>query len=159
MDTKEAMKIVAEQVIVKGDERIETALQTVENTLGLEPVISHGGGQPFHYIEKQIDLLEHFLDDSNWEPVSYDGSTEIQHFKKDAYRINSYELPDYEEFYERLANDSRVADLCQTRPSPKLVNHIWLFTVGETAYQIDVWPYSDVTPYQIRRWSLADYGC
>ena len=155
MDTKVAMKIVAEQVIVKGDSRIEKALQTVENTLGLEPVISHGAGEPFHYVEKKVDLLGYFLDDSNWG----EHSNEIQHFKKDAYSINSYELPDYEEFYETLANDSRVADLCQTRPSPKLVNQIWLFTVGETAYQIDVWPYNDVTPYQIRRWSIADYGC
>jgi len=57
MDTKEAMKIVAEQVIVKGDERIETALQTVENALDLEPVISHGGGQPFHYVEEYYDDL------------------------------------------------------------------------------------------------------
>ena len=159
MDTKEAMKIVAEQIIVKGDERIETALQTVENALGLEPVISHGGGQPFHYIEKQIDFLEYFLDDDNWEPLSYSESTEIQHFKKDAYQINLYELSDYEKFYERLSNDPRVADLYESRPHPRLVNKVWLFTVGETAYQIDVWPYSDVTPYQIRRWSLADYGC
>ena len=155
MDTKVAMKIVAEQVIVKGDSRIEKALQTVENTLGLEPVISHGAGEPFHYVEKKVDLLGYFLDDSNWG----EHSNGIQHFKNDAYSINSYELPDYEEFYETLANDSRVADLCQTRPSPKLVNQIWLFTVGETAYQIDVWPYNDVTPYQIRRWSIADYGC
>tara|TARA_A100001515_G_scaffold117083_1_gene98983 strand:- start:26 stop:205 length:180 start_codon:yes stop_codon:yes gene_type:complete len=58
MDTKEAMKIVAEQVIVKGDERIEEALQTVENALGLEPVISHGGGQPFHYIDKQVESTD-----------------------------------------------------------------------------------------------------
>jgi hypothetical protein len=110
-------------------------------------------------MDTKVDLLGYFLDDSNWEPVSYDESTEIQHFKKDAYSINSYELPDYEEFYETLANDSRVADLCQTRPSPKLVNQIWLFTVGEMAYQIDIWAYNDVTPYQIRRWSIADYGC
>ena len=155
MDTKVAMKIVAEQVIVKGDSRIEKALQTVEAALGLDPVISHGAGEPFHYVEKKFDLLGYFLDASNW----VDDYSGVQHFKNAAYSINSYELPDYEEFYERLANDSRVADLCQTRPSPKLVNQIWLFTVGETAYQIDVWPYNDVTPYQIRRWSIADYGC
>ena len=155
MDTKVAMKIVAEQVIVKGDSRIEKALQTVEAALGLDPVISHGAGEPFHYVEKKVDLLGYFLDDSNWGEYT----NGVQHLKDIAYSINSYELPDYEEFYETLANDSRVADLCQTRPSPKLVNQIWLFTVGETAYQIDVWPYNDVTPYQIRRWGIADYGC
>ena len=155
MDTKVAMKIVAEQVIVKGDSRIEKALQTVEAALGLDPVISHGAGEPFHYVEKKVDLLGYFLADCNWGEYT----NGVQHLKDIAYSINSYELPDYEEFYETLANDSRVADLCQTRPSPKLVNQIWLFTVGEMAYQIDVWPYNDVTPYQIRRWSIADYGC
>lgn len=159
MDKKEAMKIVAEQVIVKGDSRIEKALQIVEDTLGLDPVISHGAGEPFHYVEKKFDLIGYYLDDSNWEPVSYDESTEIQHFKKDAYRINSYELPDYEEFYETLVNDPRVKNLNWTKPHGLLANRIWLFTVGETAYQIDIWAYSDVTPYQIRRWSIADYGC
>ena len=55
MDIKEAMKIVAEQVIVKGDERIEEALQTVEAALGLEPVISHGAGEPFHYKDLETE--------------------------------------------------------------------------------------------------------
>ena len=159
MDKKEAMKIVAEQVIVKGDSRIEKALQTVEAALGLDPVISHGNGEPFHYVEKKFDLLGYFLADCNWEPPSYDESTEIQHLKKIAYSVNSYELPDYEEFYETLVNDPRVENLHWTRPHPLLVNRVWLFTVGEMAYQIDIWAYSDVTPYQIRRWSIADYGC
>ena len=52
MDIKEAMKIVAEQVIVKGDERIEKALQTVESELGLKPMVSHGNGEPFHYVRE-----------------------------------------------------------------------------------------------------------
>ena len=52
MDIKEAMKIVAEQVIVKGDERIEEALQTVELELGLKPIVSHGNGEPFHYVRE-----------------------------------------------------------------------------------------------------------
>jgi len=52
MDIKEAMKIVAEQVIVKGDERIEEALQTVELELGLKPMVSHGNGEPFHYVRE-----------------------------------------------------------------------------------------------------------
>jgi len=52
MDIKEAMKIVAEQVIVKGDERIEEALQTVESELGLKPIVSHGNGEPFHYVRE-----------------------------------------------------------------------------------------------------------
>ena len=55
MDTKVAMKIVAEQVIVKGDSRIEKALQTVEAALGLEPVISHGAGEPFHYKDLETE--------------------------------------------------------------------------------------------------------
>ena len=56
MDIKEAMKIVAEQVIVKGDERIEKALQTVESELGLKPIASqinsHGNWEPFHYVRE-----------------------------------------------------------------------------------------------------------
>ena len=52
MDIKEAMKIVAEQVIVKGDERIEEALETVELELGLKPMVSHGNGEPFHYVRE-----------------------------------------------------------------------------------------------------------
>ena len=52
MDIKEAMKIVAEQVIVKGDERIEEALRTVESELGLKPMVSHGNGEPFHYVRE-----------------------------------------------------------------------------------------------------------
>ena len=161
MDTKEAMKVVAEQVIVKGDERIEEALQTVEKALGLKPVISHGAGQPFHYVE-EVDrsiegkaLLNYFLDDSNWRPADSCG---IQHFKQSAYNINLHELPDYEEFSVLLANDPRIKNFCQTRANPELVNEVWTFIVGELAYQIDVWPYSDVTPYQIRRWEMWN-GC
>ena len=55
MDIKEAMKIVAYNVIVKGDEQIELALQTVENQLGLEPVLSHGNGESFHYKDLEIE--------------------------------------------------------------------------------------------------------
>ena len=53
VDIKEAMKIVAEQVIVKGDERIEEALQTVEAALSLKPIVSHGNGESFHYIDRE----------------------------------------------------------------------------------------------------------
>ena len=168
MDTKEAMKVVAEQVIVKGDERIEEALQTVEKALGLKPVISHGAGQPFHYVE-EVDrsiegeaLLNYYLDDSNWLPADSCG---IQHFKESAYNINSHELGDIDhycdydtELAELLANDPRIKNFCQTRANPELVNEVWTFIVGELAYQIDVWPYSDVTPYQIRRWEMWN-GC
>ena len=55
MDIKEAMKIVAYNVIVNGNEEIELALQTVEKTLGLEPVISHGNGESFHYKDLEIE--------------------------------------------------------------------------------------------------------
>ena len=58
MNIKEAMKIVAYNVIVKGDEEIELALQTVENELGLDPVISHGNGEPFHYTEQEVTPLD-----------------------------------------------------------------------------------------------------
>ena len=55
MDIKEAMKIVAYNVIVNGNEEIELALQTVEKTLGLEPVLSHGNGESFHYKDLEIE--------------------------------------------------------------------------------------------------------
>ena len=57
MDIKEAMKIVAYNVIVNGNEQIELALQTVEKELGLEPVISHGNGESFHYKDQRNCLI------------------------------------------------------------------------------------------------------
>ena len=57
MDIKEALWIVAEQVIVDGDDRIELALTTVEDALGLKPVISWAEGQGGYYVEEYDDKL------------------------------------------------------------------------------------------------------
>mgnify|MGYP007077387055 CR=1 FL=1 len=100
-------------------------------------------------------LVDYFLDDNNWRPADCSG---IEHFKESAYNINWRELPDYEALAELLANDPRIKNFCQTRANPELVNEVWTFIVGELAYQIDVWLYSDVTPYQIRRWEMWG-GC
>ncbi len=57
MDIKEALRIVIEHVRVNGDEDVEKAITTVEDALKLLPVISHGEGQPFHYVEEYDDEL------------------------------------------------------------------------------------------------------
>ena len=57
MEIKEALRIVVERVDVNGDPTIEKAITTVEDALQLLPVISFGGGQPFHYVEKYDDKL------------------------------------------------------------------------------------------------------
>ena len=57
MDIKEALRIVIDNVEVNGDYNIEKAITTVEDALQLLPVISFGGGQPFHYVEKYDDKL------------------------------------------------------------------------------------------------------
>jgi len=59
MDIKEALRIVIEHVEVNGekDANIERAITTVEDALQLLPVISHGEGQPFHYVEEYDDEL------------------------------------------------------------------------------------------------------
>jgi hypothetical protein len=57
MEIKEALRIVVERVDVNGDPTIEKAITTVEDALQLLPVISFGGGQPFHYVEEYDDKL------------------------------------------------------------------------------------------------------
>ena len=110
------------------------------------------------------NLLDYFTENDNWEELSYPGSEEIQHFKKGAYKVNSNELPDYEELYELLAKDLRVTDL-EHHKFETVVNEIWIFKIdvgnGEPirVYQIDVWTYHDVTPYEIRRWDIGLIGC
>ena len=51
MDINEALRIVIDNVEVNGDYNVEKAISLVEDALQLLPVISHGGGQPFHYVE------------------------------------------------------------------------------------------------------------
>ena len=97
------------------------------------------------------NLLDYFTENDNWVELSYPGSEEIQHFKKGAYKVNSNELPDYEELYELLAKDLRVTDL-EHHKFETVVNEIWIF-------KIDVWTYHDVTPYEIRRWDIGLIGC
>ena len=57
MDLKEALRIVIDNVEVNGDLNIEKAITTVEDALQLLPVISFGGGQPFHYVTEYDDEL------------------------------------------------------------------------------------------------------
>ena len=57
MDIKEALRIVIDNVEVNGDYNVEKAITLVEDALQLLPVISHGGGQPFHYVEEYDDKL------------------------------------------------------------------------------------------------------
>ena len=57
MDIKEALRIVVDNVEVNGDYNIEKAITVVEDALQLLPVISHGEGQPFHYVEEYADKL------------------------------------------------------------------------------------------------------
>ncbi len=57
MDIKEALRIVIDNVEVNGDLNIEKAITTVEVALQLLPVISFGGGQPFHYVTEYDDEL------------------------------------------------------------------------------------------------------
>ena len=57
MDIKEALRIVIDNVEVNGDLNIEKAITTVEDALQLLPVISFGGGQPFHYVTEYDDEL------------------------------------------------------------------------------------------------------
>lgn len=110
------------------------------------------------------NLLDYFTENDNWEELSYPGSEEIQHFKKGAYKVNSNELSDYEELYELLEKDLRVTDL-EKHKFETVVNEIWIFKIdvgnGEPirVYQIDVWAYYDVTPYEIRRWDIGLQGC
>ena len=110
------------------------------------------------------NLLDYFTENDNWEELSYPRSEEIQHFKKGAYKVNSNELPDYEDLYELLEKDLRVTDL-EKYKFETVVNEIWIFKIdvgnGEPirAYQIDLWTYHDVTPYEIRRWDITAHGC
>ena len=60
MDIKEALMLVIERVEVNGDPKIEKAITTVEDALGLLPVFSHGAGQPFHYVEEYDDEIHSF---------------------------------------------------------------------------------------------------
>ena len=57
MDIKEALRIVIDNVEVNGDYNVEKAITLVEDALQLLPVISHGEGQPFHYVEEYDDEL------------------------------------------------------------------------------------------------------
>ena len=57
MDIKEALRIVIDNVEVNGDLNIEKAITTVEDALQLLPVISFGGGHPFHYVTEYDDAL------------------------------------------------------------------------------------------------------
>ena len=110
MDIKEAMKIVAYNVIVNGNEEIELALQTVEKTLGLEPVISHGNGESFHYNEQEVtplDAAKYFTPDDMAECM--DGVSDelnqvlwkvVSDYEKD-FGVKDYEEP--MDMYEDLS--------------------------------------------------------
>ena len=96
------MKIVAYNVIVNGDEQIELALQTVENELGLDSVISHGNGEPFHYKEQEViplDAANYFTPDDMAECM--DGVSDelnqvlwkvVSDYEKD-FGVKEYEEP------------------------------------------------------------------
>lgn len=66
MDKKEAMKIVYEKLSIGDDERLEEAVETLEESLGLVPVYEpsedHTGKGEFIYMEGE-ELLRHLFDE------------------------------------------------------------------------------------------------
>jgi hypothetical protein len=66
MDKKEAMKIVYDNLSIRDDERLEEAVETLEESLGLVPVYEPSddptGKQELIYMEGE-ELLRHLFDE------------------------------------------------------------------------------------------------